>query len=61
MKYDRNMNESNIYVFIVMKCYFSVDSWFLESLLICFAYMLSEIDCVNSMLVQNNTYITDWH
>ena len=61
MKYDRNMNESNIYVFRVMKCYFSVDSCFLERLLICFADMLSEIDCVNSMLVQNNTHITDWH
>ena len=60
MKYDRNMNESNIYVFRVMKCYFSVDSCFLESLLICFADMLSEIDCVNSMLVQNNTHITEW-
>ena len=51
MKYDRNMNESNIYVFRVMKCYFSVDSCFLESLLICFTDMLSEIDCVNSMLI----------
>ena len=53
------MNESNIYVFRVMKCYFSVDSCFLESLLICFADMLSEIDYVNSMLVQNNTHITN--
>ena len=60
MKYDRNMNKSNIYVFRVMKCYFSVDSWILGSLLICFADMISEIDCVNSMLVQNNTHITEW-
>ena len=61
MKYDRNMNESNIYVFKVRKYYFSVDSWILESLLICFVDMLSEIDCVNSMLVENNIHITDWH
>ena len=60
MKYDRNMNKSNIYVFRVMKCYFLVDSCSLESLLICSADMLSEIDCVNSMLVQNNTHITEW-
>ena len=53
------MIESDIYVFRVMKCYFSVDSCFLESLLNCFADMLSELDCVNSMLVQNNTHITD--
>ena len=61
MKYDRTIKESNIYVYIVMKCYFSVDSCFLESLLICFADMISEIHYVNSMLVQNNTYITDWN
>ena len=61
MKYDRNMNESNIYVFRVMKCYFLVYSCFLESLLIFFADMLSEIDCVNSMLIQNITHSIDWH
>ena len=53
------MNELNIYVFKVMKCYVSVDNCFLESLLNCFADMLVEIDYVNSMLVQNNTHITD--
>ena len=51
------MNESNICVFRVMKCYFLVDSCFLESLLICSADMLSEIDRVNSMLEHNNTHI----
>ena len=59
MKCDRIINESNIYVFRVMKCYFSVDCLFLESLLNCFADMLSEIDYVNRMLIQNNTHITD--
>ena len=61
MKYDRNMNESNIYVLRVMKCYFSVDSCFLESKWNFFVEMLSEIDCVNNMLVQNKTHITDRH
>ena len=61
MKYDRNMNESNIYVSRVMKCYFSIDSYFLESKWNCFVDMLSEIECVNSMLVHNKTHITDWH
>jgi len=51
MKYDRKINGLNIYVFRVMKCYFSVDNCFLERLLIFFADMLSEIDGVNSMLV----------
>ena len=51
MKYDRIINESNIYVYRVMKCYFSVDTCFLESLLIYFVDMLAEIDCVNNMLV----------
>ena len=59
MKYDRIINESNIYVYKVMKCYFSVDTCFLEILLIYFVDMLAEIDCVNNMLVQNNTHITD--
>ena len=50
MKYDRNINESNIYVFRVMKCYFLVDSCFLESILICFVEMLLELDYVIRML-----------
>ena len=45
------MNESNNCAFSVMKCYFSVDSCFLESLLNCFADMSLEIDYVNSMLI----------
>ena len=52
------MKESNIYVLRVMKCYL-VNSYFLESKLNCFVDMLSEIDCVNSMLVHNKTHIID--
>ena len=60
MKYDRIINELNIYVQSNEMLLFS--RWMLSRKIInLFADMLPEIDCANSRLIQNIIHSTDWH